>query len=125
MRLSEDTGPHPAVAARTSDALNRAWLIANTSLVVPVLLALVICYYTFSALNHELEATRAQTALVQAERAEITKGLLAQNAKLSELVAAHPANNDNFKAFTDILLAVVKSSSERTAPPSRSATGTP
>jgi hypothetical protein len=87
-----------AAPTRTSDALDRTWLIANTSLVVPVLLALAICYYFFVALNHELEATRAQAALAQSERAEVIKALQAQNAKLAELVAAHPANNDNFKA---------------------------
>jgi hypothetical protein len=111
-------------ASRTSDVLNRTWLIANTSLVVPVVLALGICYYAFSALNHELDAARAQAALAQTEQAEIMKVLQAQNAKLSDLVAAHPANNDNFKAFTEILLAVVKSSSDRPAPSVRPTTNT-
>jgi len=109
-----DIVSHSAAAGR--EALSRAWIIGNTSLVVPVLLAMAICYFVFTALNHELEATRSQAALAQAERVELIKALQAQNAKLAELVAAHPANNDNFKAFTDILLAVTKTASDRTTP---------
>lgn len=110
-------------AARTNEALNRAWLISNTSLVVPVILALGVCYYFLTALNHEIEASRTQATLAQAERSEIVKALQTQNAKLAELVAAHPANNDNFKAFTEILLAVAKLS-DRPASPSRPAPNT-
>lgn len=107
------------VASKATEALDRAWWISNTSLVVPVLLALAIFYYAFNALLHEMEAARTQAALAQTERAGLINALQAQNAKLAELVAAHPANNDNFRAFADILLAVVKSSSDRTAPPAQ------
>jgi hypothetical protein len=94
-------------------ALGQAWMISNTSLIVPVGLALAVCYFGYSALNHELDASRAQAGLVQTERTEIVKALQAQNAKLSELVAAHPANNDNYRALTEILLALAKTSPDR------------
>jgi hypothetical protein len=103
---------------RGVEALGRAWLISNTSLLVPVGLALLICYYVFSALTHEVETVRSQAASAQAERAEVLKAIVAQNAKISDLMVAHASSADpNVKALTEVLLTLVKSNVEKTGNP--------
>jgi hypothetical protein len=98
---------------RGREALERAWIISNTSLILPFGLALVVCYYAYSAIIHELEASRAQALSMQAERTEFVKTLQAQNAKLSDLLTTHAGNAD--KALTEILVTVMESSSDRSA----------
>lgn len=111
LRLGESTGGAPA---RGMEALSRAWVISNTSLLVPVGLALLICYFAFSALTHGLESVKAQNVSVQSERTEILKALVAQNAKASELLAAHANNSDpNFRALSDVLITLLKSNIEK------------
>ena len=97
-----------SVGSRGIDALGRAWVISNTSLLVPVGLALLICYVAFSATMHELEAVRLQNASAQAERAEVLKGLVAQNTKASDLMIAH-ANGSDLRALADVLIALSNS----------------
>jgi hypothetical protein len=85
----------PPVAERGIEALGRAWIISNTSLLVPVGLALLICYFVFSALTHQLQAVRSETAAVQAERTELIKALVAQNAKISDWLIGYSKSSDS------------------------------
>ncbi|MHC1945979.1 hypothetical protein IF803_16475 [Bradyrhizobium sp. UFLA06-06] len=117
------TATQPTGRSKGRQALDLAWVIANTSLLVPVGLALVICYYAFSAVNHELESLRAQTASLQAERTEILKTLQIQNTKLSDLLLTHAGNAN--KALSEILIAAAKSASDRSAAPVKPSTGSP
>ncbi|MCA6104736.1 hypothetical protein [Bradyrhizobium australafricanum] len=117
------TDTQPTGRSKGRQALDLAWGIANTSLLVPVGLALTICYYAFSAVNHELDALRIQAASLQSERTEILKTLQAQNTKLSDLLLTHASNAD--KVLSEILVAAAKSASDRSTTPVKPSTGSP
>lgn len=117
---TDEVGDKPSNRQSGREALGRAWIIANTSLIFPIGLALLVCYYAFSALNHELDASRSQAALMQSERNETVKSLQAQNSKLAELLISHASNAE--KALSEILVAVTKSASDRVVGPARSTT---
>src|SRR5262249_41241351 len=113
------------VSERGMEALSRAWMISNTSLLVPVGLALLVCYYVFSALTHELTNVRSETAKVQAERTKVINALVDQNAKISNWLIGHANSTDsNSKALNELLLILSKartgdSGSTSPAPTSR------
>jgi hypothetical protein len=50
------TMPIPGSAtSKTVQSINWAWIVSNTSLVLPVLLSLVVFYFAFAGLDHERE----------------------------------------------------------------------
>ena len=98
-----------SVSNATGRTLKDAWIIANTSLIVPVGIALVICFYFLNALSRELGFAHWEADRAQGERLEIMKALTSQNEKLSTLIIEH-ANSAvvSTKTMEDFLLTTAK-----------------
>jgi hypothetical protein len=96
-------------ARRAIESINQAWIISNTSLLIPVGLAIFICYYVFTSLAHELESVRSEAAAVRAERTDIVKALVDQNTKISASIVEHAKSSaSSSHATEELLLNLVK-----------------
>jgi hypothetical protein len=98
-----------SATTRTNDVATRAWAITNFTLVVPVVLSLLVVYYAYSGLLHELEGLRSQATEIRLERSDIVKALVEQNRALSA------SNSDqakqalaNAKVMQEALVAILK-----------------
>ena len=76
------------VLAQTQ-AQNRKWWIANTSMIIPVAIGAYILYWLYNGLLHEFEGFRSQDQELRKERADIVKVLVEQNTKLSATLIDH------------------------------------
>lgn len=80
--------PSPLAVPDQSHGSNRLWIVANLSLLFPVLLALIVLYFTYVG----LQAERAQLAMRQADiekrEKEVQQLMLARERQLFE--ALHP-----------------------------------
>lgn len=96
------TSPAKKFTDRTGDSLNRMWLIANGTLVLPVVLALVVVYYIHvGLLQKEAELSATERSLVQA--------LVDQNKAVSAaLVDEAKQATANGKAMQDAVIGVLK-----------------
>jgi nitrate reductase alpha subunit len=91
------------------ESINQAWIISNTSLLVQVGLAIFICYYVFTSLAHELESVRSEAAAVRAERTEVVKALVDQNAKISASIVEHAKSSiSSSHAMEELFLNLAK-----------------
>jgi hypothetical protein len=89
--------------------MNRTWLILNTSLVVPVLIAAAICYYWSNGLLHQLDGLREESKELRTERTEIVKALVDQNTKISATIVEHAKSSvASAKAMETLLVTLVK-----------------
>jgi|tagenome__1003787_1003787.scaffolds.fasta_scaffold20688332_2 hypothetical protein len=93
--------PSSTLSDRSSEVVSRAWMIANGSLVVPVLLALAVFYFAFK--ESSLQATDLKT-----ERTEIVKALAEQNKAISvSTVEQAKQASANAKALQDALIKIL------------------
>ncbi|SFK31167.1 hypothetical protein [Bradyrhizobium sp. Gha] len=89
-----------SLSNRSNDLASRAWMIANASLVVPVLLALLVLYFAFKDVSSE--ATDLKT-----ERAKIVEAVTDQNKAISNaIVDLSKQAATNSKALQDALIAI-------------------
>lgn len=101
------------VAAKGMAGVGRAWIIANTSLILPVLLAFAIFYYLFAFYVGQSERLNSELAGLRAERAEYMKMLAAQNSKvIEELVKQSVSSAGTAKSTTEILAGIIKDKAE-------------
>src|SRR5215207_2601952 len=104
--LSEvEGGNMPEAEAGTTKKLflqPLAWFIANTSLLLPVLLALYVCHVVYTSLMHELDGVRT-------ERTGLVTALAKQNADLSSALIDHAKGSiANTNAIQALVLELAK-----------------
>lgn len=88
---------------------DKAWLIANTSLLVPVLLALAVLYYANLATRDEINADRAAATEIMNSSANLVKTLTDQNNRLStSLIALLKDSAMKSERFDQIVLKIVE-----------------
>jgi hypothetical protein len=69
---------------KTEGALSRIWAIANTSLLVPVLLTLAVLYVAFGAVSDESKELHRERTALQASLTDFTKAMLEQDRDLAQ-----------------------------------------
>jgi hypothetical protein len=107
--VPEILGAPKPVISPTSDVAARAWTIANLTLVVPVALSLIVIYYAYSGLLHELEGLRAQATELRLERSDIIKAIVEQNRVLSMSNADQAKQAlTNEKAMQEAIITIIK-----------------
>ncbi|HXS93644.1 MAG TPA: hypothetical protein VN736_03505 [Candidatus Limnocylindrales bacterium] len=62
-------------ASKTLQSINWAWIVSNTSLVLPVLLSLVVFYFAFVGLDHERERLAQGMTSLADKQTEVLKVL--------------------------------------------------
>jgi len=93
--------PNPTLSARTSDVVSRTWMIANGTLVVPVLLSLAVLYFAF-------KESSSQATDLKVERTEIVKALAEQNKAISASLAEQAKQaSANSKSIQDALIKIL------------------
>jgi hypothetical protein len=93
--------PSPTLSARTNDVVSRTWMIANGTLVVPVLLSLAVFYFAF-------KESSSQATDLKAERTEIVKALTEQNKAISaSIVEQAKEAAANGKAMQDAVIKIM------------------
>ncbi len=98
-----------AAAGRSKQFLNQAWFIANTSLVLPVALALGVCYFAFLAMTQETERLKSQSNVLGTQNADLLKAVVDQNVKLSALLVEQSNKSETTaKALQELLVGMVK-----------------
>ncbi|UPJ53144.1 hypothetical protein IVB30_18605 [Bradyrhizobium sp. 200] len=113
--LSETGGNMPEADAGTAkktflEKLGAQWLVANTSLLVPVGLALYVCYVAYTSLMHELDGLRTESKELRTERDGIVKALVEQNKNISLALIDHAKSSvANTKAIQDLVVELAKS----------------
>lgn len=101
--VKESAGLVPTVA-------NKMWLLINTTLLVPFLIAFGICFVAFNALVQQIESVRLDGQHLRNERIEIVKALVEQNAKISAAILEFSKSNLALtKATTDLQTQQIKS----------------
>jgi len=102
---------------RSSDAIGRAWIIANSSLVLPVVLALLVVYYLHQGLLQEKKDFLERDKDLRSERTENMKAIVDQNKLISASIVDHAKQTVvNEKAMQDALIALLR---DRTPAPVR------
>lgn len=79
----------PIAIPEQSHRNNRLWVVANLSLLFPVLLALVVLYFTYSGLQAERALLAVRQADIEKREKEIQQLMLARERQLFE--ALHPS----------------------------------
>jgi hypothetical protein len=98
--------------------LNPIFVRSVTSILIPVAVALVICFIVFDALMRELDAVHREAAGVRTERIEIVKALVDQNKSIStSLVEYTKGSTASARAMEDLLASLVKRLVERPLAP--------
>jgi hypothetical protein len=88
---------------------DRQWKIANTSMVIPVLIGALILFYLHTGLLHEVDGLRTERGALQTERSEIVKALVDQNTKISATIVEHAKSSvASAKAMQKLLVTLVK-----------------
>jgi hypothetical protein len=83
--------------------------VMGTSLLIPCILALLVCYFTFKALTEELEGVRAERQAAKLEQTEMLKVIADQNTKLSaSLVEASKNSAGNAKELEQLQLNIIR-----------------
>lgn len=95
----------PPLETNKKDVLaNKVWYLANSTLLLPVGLALYVCYTVFNAMTHEADGLRT-------ERIENMKAIVEQNGKISAvLIEQTKASISILKAFEESRKNVTKDS---------------
>jgi hypothetical protein len=75
----------PVEMTKEESSMNRLGVVA-TSLLVPIILALLVWYVTFNALTDERKEVRAEAQAAKLEQSEFLKMIADQNTKLSALL---------------------------------------
>jgi hypothetical protein len=60
--------------------------LMSGSLLIPVIMALLICYVAFDGLVHGMQALKDESGALRAERSDLLKALVDQNVRLSALL---------------------------------------
>lgn len=96
-------------AGRSKQFLNQAWFIANTSLVLPIALALGVCYFAFLAMTGETKRLKSQSTALAAQNADLLKAVVDQNVKISALLVEQSNKSETtVKALQELLVGIVK-----------------
>ncbi len=70
-----NTQPADSGSSKKLESLNWAWIVSNTSLVVPVILSLVIVYFAFVGIDHERERLSQAMSSLADKQTEMIKVL--------------------------------------------------
>jgi hypothetical protein len=99
-----------SLSSRSNDLASRAWMIANGSLVVPVLLSLALMYFALKEVS--LQATDLKT-----ERTKIVEAVTDQNKTISNaIVDLSKQAATNSKSMQDALIAILQDKTNSTKP---------
>jgi len=82
------------VSSKSLETLNWAWIVSNTSLVVPVVLSLVIVYFAFVGIEHERDRlSQAMSSLAdkQTEMLKVLAAIAQQQKPTADAVAKSPS----------------------------------
>lgn len=97
------------LVGQASDAASRMWMIANGTLILPVVLALLVVYFWQAALLQERNELSKRAETLTAERKNVVDALTSQNQGLSSsnLDLAKKAREDG-KGMQDALISILK-----------------
>jgi hypothetical protein len=109
MEKASGNRPSWSMVLTGKEALERAWVLSNISLLVPVALALSVCYVAFSAWETEMKRLHTLADEAKAERLALLKLLTDQHTKTSELLIARAnAIDPGASALTELVLQLAK-----------------
>ena len=74
---------NPPATQATTKQPTKTLALLQASLLVPVVLALAVCYVAFEALKEEMKGLRSESQSLRLERIEIVKAITEQNVKIS------------------------------------------
>jgi hypothetical protein len=97
-------------APANGNALTPARLaLMSTSLLVPFLMALGVCYVVFNAMTEELKGVRSERMAAKAELSDMLKATVDQNAKISaSLLEIAKGSAASTKELEDLQLNIIK-----------------